>query len=205
MKNDNINYNLLEERETNIDSSNKNTFSQNEGTSNSNKECNSNENRLNSNQKKIRNTNSLMLINQEEDESFDGNNQENFSRKFVSKSKEEDLKYYRSIYYLPMFSHSVLIALLFLIPLFPIYFIQIKNKFDEKLNIKLSYFYVRYDHQLYSYYDCFNDCYETPPVTKCQMDIVKILTDYVANCNDYNNAKSIFLSVSKLFYFKSYI
>jgi len=191
MKNEN-NYNLLEEKETNISSVNKNSTLENNSESNNNFDV---KNR-NSGQK-MKNSNSIMIIDQDDEESYDGNIQENFSRKFVSKSKEEDLRYYRSIYYLPIFAHFVLISLLILIPLFPIYFIQIKHiTQDSGLNIKLSYIYVRYNHALYNY-DCFNECYDLP-TTKCEkLDIADILNNYVADCKDYNNAKNIFLSVSK--------
>lgn len=120
------------------------------------------------------------------------------SAKMYDKSRDTDYNYYMQFFYPTIAIHVLIIIVFVLFPTYPpVYFVQMNhNNKSDLTNVKLSYFYVRYNHKLWSYYDCFNKCQERS-ITDCEgLDISYILSNFPANCNDYNSAKVVFLIVS---------
>jgi hypothetical protein len=145
-----------------------------------------------------------------DDEDFEKENQRKFrsdslatlgnSAKMYDKSRDTDFNYYMQFFYPTIAIHVIIIIVFVLFPTYPpVYFIQIDHKVPtDSTNIKLSYFYVRYNHKLWSYYDCFNKCH-TSPISDCEeLDIKYVMNNFAATCYDYNQAKIIFLVVSKI-------
>lgn len=126
------------------------------------------------------------------------------SLKLINLTRKQDYNYYVQFYYPIILMNCFFVILFFIMPFWPpVYFILINNNkgYDRHNNIKLSYFFVRYNHKLYSYYDCFDKCNLSYNVdeSKCSgLDMENVIVNFQASCDDYNKAKIIFLIVSAL-------
>lgn len=134
------------------------------------------------------------------------------SKRLYDHTREVDFKYVKKCFIPIILLYILIILVNVILPTYPpVYFIQINHKNpNNSTNIKLAFFQVRYNHELWSYYSCFNDCYDDNEndetldldyINQCKnLNMNDVIENFIATCKDYNNAKIVFLSVSKLFF-----